>query len=147
MYDPTADYQNDGGFAGSSGTPGIPTYSGTKRSGFSRSVARTTGVFTKAEFSNPTGTGTTAVEPTQGANTFRNLGYFNVDAGLAKSFHVPLPHTSHGGQFVLRGEAVNLLNRTNYQGLGGDVTNATTFGKVTSVNQQRYLQLGGRFEF
>jgi hypothetical protein len=147
VYDPTVDYQNDGGFAGSSGTPGIPTYNGTRRGGFSRSVARTTGVFTTAQFSNPPGTGTTAVEPTQGANTFRNFGYFNVDAGLAKSFHVPLPHTSQGGQFVLRGEAVNLLNRTNYQGMGGDVTNATTFGKVTSVNQQRYLQLGGRFEF
>ena len=147
VYDPTVDYQNDGGFAGSSGTPGIPTYNGTRRSGFSRSLARTTGVFTPSQFSNPIGTGTAAVEPTQGANTFRNFGYFNVDAGLAKSFHVPLPHTSTGGQLVLRGEAVNLLNHTNYQPMGGDITNATTFGKVTSVNQQRYLQLGGRFEF
>jgi hypothetical protein len=110
-------------------------------------VARTTGVFTAAQFTDPPGTGTTAVEPAQGANTFRNFGYFNVDAGLAKAFSIPLPFTSHGGQFVLRGEAVNLLNRTNYQDMGGDVTNATTFGKVTSVNQQRYLQLGGRFEF
>ena len=147
VYNPGVDYQNDGAPNGASFNPGIPTYTGTKRSGFSRHAARTTGVLTAAQFTNPPGTGTIAVEPTQGANTFRNLGYFNVDAGLAKSFSVPLPHISNGGQFVLRGEAVNLLNRTNYQDMGGDVTNATTFGRVTSVNQQRYLQLGGRFEF
>jgi hypothetical protein len=76
----------------------------------------------KACFEDAPGTGITAVEPTQDANTFRNFSYFNVDAGLAKSFHVPLLQASQGGQFVLRGEAVNLLNRTNYQGMGGDVT-------------------------
>lgn len=147
VYDPNVSYQNNGGFQGTSDTPGIPTYLGTKRSGFSRHTALTTGIFTTAEFVDPSGTGTKAVEPTQGPNTFRNFGYFNVDAGLAKSFSVPLPHRPQGGQFVLRGEAVNLFNHTNYQAMGGDVTNATTFGKVTAVNQQRYLQLGGRFEF
>jgi len=149
VVNPTIDYQHNGSitFDGAGGgTPGFPTYLGTRRSGFSRSQART-GVFTTAQFVDPPGAGTMAVQSTQGANTFRNLGYFNVDAGLAKAFHVPLPHLSDTAQIVLRGEAVNLLNRTNYQGFGDDVTDGTTFGLATSANQKRYLQIGGRFEF
>jgi len=38
------------------------------------------------------------------------------------------------------------LNRTNWQPMANDVTDGN-FGTVTSANQKRYLQLGGRFEF
>lgn len=143
------DYQYNGSlkFDGNGGgTPGLPTYLGAQRSGFSRSQAQS-GVFTAAQFVDPVGAGTMAVQSTQGANTFRNLGYFNVDAGLAKSFSIRLPYMSQTGHLILRGEAVNLLNRTNYRAFGTDVNNGTTFGKATSANQMRYLQLGGRFEF
>jgi len=149
VIEPGTDYQYNGSATLDSttgGTPGFPTYLGTKRSGFSRSQARA-GIFTKAQFVDPPGTGTMAVQSTQGANTFRNLGYFSVNAGLSKGLAVPLPRRTEPAHFFLRGEAVNLLNRTNYQAFGDDTTNATSFGLVTSANQKRYIQIGGRFEF
>jgi hypothetical protein len=149
VVDPTKDYQYNGSItldSSTGGTPGFPNYVGAKRSGFSRSQART-GIFTKSQFVDPVGTGTMAVQTTQGANTFRNLGYFTVNAGLSKGFSVPLPRRTEPAHLYLRGEAVNLLNRTNYQAFGDDVTNATSFGLATSADQKRYLQIGGRFEF
>jgi len=149
VVDPLVDYQHNGSTSldgAGAGTPGFPTYLGAKRSGFSRAQART-GVLSAAQFVDPPGTGTMAVQSTQGANTFRNLGYFTVNAGLSKGFSVPLPRRSEPAHFYLRGEAVNLLNRTNYQAFGDDVSDATTFGLVTSANQKRYIQIGGRFEF
>ncbi len=142
------DYAYDGSikFDGtSSGTPGMPDYLGTQRSGFSRSLARK-GVLTASQFADPAGYGTMAVQSTQGANTFRNYGYFNVDAGLAKTFQFRLPWRE-SGSLVLRGEAVNLLNRTNYQSIQNDMSNSSTFGTVLAANQKRYVQIGGRFEF
>jgi hypothetical protein len=146
------DYQNDGSFAfdGVGGaTPAFPTYTGSKRKGFSRKEA-ITGVFTASQFVDPAGTGTEPVTSQQGANTFRNLGYFNVDATVSKGFSIPLHGRPDGAKFLLRGEAVNLLNRTNWQSIVNGLTSGApglTFGSVTSANQKRYLQLGGRFEF
>ena len=146
------DYQNDGGFAfdGVGGaTPAFPTFTGSKRRGFTRREA-ITGAFTAAQFVNPSGTGNGPVTAQQGANTFRNLGYFNVDATVSKGFTVPLPKRPDGAKFYLRGEAVNLLNRTNWQSIvNGETSGAPplSFGSVTAANQKRYLQLGGRFEF
>jgi hypothetical protein len=149
VVEPGVDYQHNGSdtFDGTTGgTPAFPNYLGTKRTGFSRAQART-GIFTTAQFVDPAGTGTTVVQSTQGANTFRNLGYFTVNAGLSKGFAIPLPRRTEAAHLYLRGEAVNLLNRTNYQAFGDDTTAATTFGLVTSANQKRYLQIGGRVEF
>jgi hypothetical protein len=143
------DYQHNGSLVAdgaTAGTPGLPTYLGSKRSGFNRSAAQS-GVFTVDQFVDPTGAGTVPVQSTQGANTFRNLGYFTVDAGVSKGFAIPLHLTKEPAHFILRGEAVNLLNRTNYTAFGDDVNDATNFGKVTSANQKRYIQIGGRFEF
>jgi hypothetical protein len=149
VVEPGVDYQHNGSAtfdAATAGTPGFPTYLGRQRSGFSRAQARA-GIFTTAQFADPVGTGTMAVQSTQGANTFRNLGYFSVNAGLSKGFFIPLPRRTEPAHLVLRGEAVNLLNRTNYQAFGDDTTDTTTFGLATSANQKRYLQIGGRFEF
>jgi hypothetical protein len=146
------DYQNDGGYAfdGAGGaTPAFPTFNGTKRKGFTRTQALN-GVFTQSQFSNPAGVGTEPVTSQQGANTFRNLGYFNVDATVSKGFNIPFPGRADGVKFYLRGEAVNLLNRTNWQNIVSGwaaPTVAPTFGSVTAADQKRYLQLGGRFEF
>lgn len=145
---PNVDYQNDGSakFDGNNGTPGMPTYSGTIRRGFDRSKALS-GVLTASQFTDPTGTGTATVASTQGANTFRNLGYFDVDASLAKTIDFKVPGRESGLKLVLRGEAVNFLNRTNWQGFVSDLGNAGSFGKVLAANQKRYLQIGGRLEF
>lgn len=151
VVEPGTDYQNDGSTAfdgNGGGTPGFPNYSGIKRSGFSRSRA-VSGVLDASLFSDPAGVGTGPVTSNQGANSFRNLGYFTVNGGLSKSFGLPLPGTVEGthAQLTFRGEAVNLLNRTNYQGFDSDLTDTSFFGKVRTANQKRYMQLCVRLEF
>jgi hypothetical protein len=69
-----------------------------------------------------------------------------VNASLSKGFAFPIPKVADSAKFFFRAEAVNLLNRTNWQPMANDVTDGN-FGTVTSANQKRYLQLGGRFEF
>lgn len=141
------DYQNNGcnKFDGVGGCVGVPTYSGHKRTGFKRSEVLA-GAFTAKQFTDPVGLGTQPVVSTQGANTFRNLGYQSVNANLSKGFSLPIPGVSEAAKFFLRAEAVNLFNRTNWQGIHNDPADAN-FGTVTNANQKRFLQLGGRFEF
>jgi hypothetical protein len=70
-----------------------------------------------------------------------------VNGSLSKGFTIPAPYTNgEGVKFFLRGEAVNVLNRTNYNSIDNNVTDGT-FGQVTSANQKRYFQIGGRLEF
>ncbi len=150
--DSGVDYQNDGsgtldGAGG--GTPAFPTYSGSKRKGFSRSEVLA-GAFTTSQFSDPAGVGTEPVVSLQGANSFRNLGYFNMNLSLSKGFNFPIPKVADKAKFFFRAEAVNVLNRTNWQGIWNGMASeaaGTDFGTVKTANQKRYLQLGGRFEF
>jgi hypothetical protein len=46
----------------------------------------------------------------------------------------------------LRGELLNLFNRSTLGGISGDINNAN-FGYVTSVSGNRQVQLSGRIEF
>lgn len=143
------DYANDGSLNldGNAGTPQFPTYqSGLKHKGFSRKQVSLTGAFTPADFTNPAGLGTQPILSQQGANTFRNPGYFTVNSGFSKAFGVPLPRISEGGKLILRGEFINLLNRTNWQGIDNDLTDSD-FGYSHNANQKRYVQIGGRFQF
>jgi hypothetical protein len=48
--------------------------------------------------------------------------------------------------FQLRGELLNLFNRSTLGGISGDINNAN-FGYVTSVSGNRQVQLSGRIEF
>ena len=141
------DYQYDGcaNFNGNSGCAGFPTYSGSKRSGFSRAEVLA-GAFTVKQFTDPAGAGSEPVNQQQGVNGFRNLGFASVNASLSKGFALPIPKVAESAKFFFRAEAVNLLNRTNWQPMANDVTDGN-FGTVTGANQKRYLQLGGRFEF
>lgn len=157
VVEPGKDYQLDGSYKFDSvggATPGFPNYSGSQRSGFSRSRAyihnATVGGINNLNptlFSDPLGTGTVTVTSSQGANTFRNLGYFTVNAGMEKGFN--LPWKMHSTRLFLRGEAVNALNRTNWKPMIGDITNQNPngFGASVADNQKRYLQIGGRLEF
>ncbi len=158
VFNQTSDYAanntGSGGQDGSSGIYGYPNYTGTQH-GFKKSQA-VAGVFGGSPtagislFPDPAGVGKTPVLGNQGPNSFRNLGYFTVNAGISKGFTFPIPHVAESARFFLRGEAVNLLNRTNYNGFVNDVNSTTTFGTVlsgTPAQQARYLQLGGRFEF
>ncbi|MGA9671487.1 MAG: carboxypeptidase regulatory-like domain-containing protein [Terracidiphilus sp.] len=143
------DYQHDGSntFDGNGGgTPGFPTYKGgLPRKGFSRKAVSLTGAFTAADFTDPAGVVTSTVRSQQGANTFRNPGYFTVNGGFSKAFAVPF-FFKEDAKFILRGDFINLLNRTNWQAIDNDITDST-FGYSKKANQKRYLQLGGRFQF
>ena len=129
------------------GRPAYPTpSSGAQRKGFSRKQVSVTGAFTGVTWTDPSGAGTQAVLSQQGANTFRNPGYFNVNAGVAKSFALPFL-TKETSNFTLRGDFINLLNRTNWNSIDNDVAEGNNFGFSTTTGNKRFLQLGARFEF
>jgi hypothetical protein len=132
---------------GGTGTPAFPTPSaGTQRKGFSRKQVSETGVFTGVTWTDPAGAGTAPVLSTQGANTFRNPGYFNVNMGIAKSFTFPWLG-NESSKFTMRGDFINLLNRTNWGPIDNDIASSPNFGFSTSTYNKRFLQIGGRFEF
>jgi hypothetical protein len=126
------------------GTPAFPTYkAGLPRKGFSRSAVSQTGAFTAADFTDPVGAGSGPVLSQQGANTFRNPGYFNVNLDIAKVTKLPFENAT----FTLRGDFINLLNRTNWGPIDNDVAEGANFGFSTTTLNKRFVQLGGRFEF
>ena len=75
-------------------------------------------------------------------NPIRNPNYFDVDAGLQKSFPI-------GQRFHLnfRVEEFNATNHVNFGQPGNNVSAKNTFGKITSAGDPRILQLVGRLEF
>ncbi len=85
-------------------------------------------------------------------NILRGPQFFNLDAGLAKTFALlPEKHII----FKFRADAFNVLNHPNFDDLdyanyGGEVniTATTNFGQLTATNgNPRVLQLAGRIEF
>ena len=88
-----------------------------------------------------------------GRNTLRQLGEFNIDLAVSRTFAI-----RDRVRFELRGEAFNFLNHTNLEGpnsaLSVQVTptnqaffNSPSFGLITAAKSSRFLQLVGRFEF
>lgn len=83
-------------------------------------------------------------------NSLRGPQYFNIDAGLAKTFPL-LPEK--GLNFLFRADAFNVLNHPNFASPGtntsyDDITQTSNFGQLTSMNGgPRVLQLSGRIEF
>ena len=85
-------------------------------------------------------------------NILRGPDYFNMDAGLAKTFAI-LP--SRNINFKFRADAFNVLNHPNFDDLdygsyGGsdNVPSTSNFGQLTQMNGgPRVLQLSGRIEF
>lgn len=75
-------------------------------------------------------------------NPIRNLNYFNVDAGLQRSFPIG-PEV----QLKFRAEAFNATNHVHFSQPGTNVSAPTTFGKITSAGDPRILQLAARLEF
>ena len=114
--------------------------SGAKTSGFSRSDYEA-GIFPRGVFKAPA-TGTNGNE---GPNAFRNPGYLGLNASAIKRVALPWFH-DQASAFTFRVEALNLLNRTNLQGVSAN-TGDTFFGRATSANPPRIFQLGARFEF
>jgi hypothetical protein len=83
-------------------------------------------------------------------NNLRGPKFFNLDAGLAKSF-VLWPDKGLNLQF--RGDAFNILNHPNFlsptnNSSYDDIQSPSNFGKLTAMNGgARVLQLGARVQF
>ena len=144
--DPAHDFTGSGGngsyFA-------IPDYTGTKRSGWSKSQ------FKAGIFSN-LGTNPSAAFPAPtcgicignvGQNTFVGAGYATWDQSLVHK--ITLPWFGDGKSVLsLRAQAFNSLNKVNFnpQYLATTI-NTGNFGQTTSAFQGRVIDLGARFEF
>jgi hypothetical protein len=75
-------------------------------------------------------------------NPIRNPKYFDVDAGLQRTF--PLTEKI---RFKFRVEEFNATNHVNFSQPGNNVSAPTTFGIITAAGDPRILQLVGRLEF
>jgi hypothetical protein len=72
-------------------------------------------------------------------------GFNRLDVGLFRNFKI-----YEGLVFQLRGEAYNVLNHTNWQGVGTTSTTsggALPFGQVGSTRDPRILQVAGKITF
>jgi len=78
-----------------------------------------------------------------GRNTGRGPGYADLDLSIFKAFPMPFSD-DHRAEF--RAEFFNALNRVN---LGNPNSNYTSslFGRITSANDPRIIQLGLRYSF
>jgi hypothetical protein len=75
-------------------------------------------------------------------NLMRNPNYFNVDAGLQRTFPI-----GERLRFKFRLEAFNATNHVHFNQPGSNVSAPSTFGKITGAGEPRILQLAGRLEF
>ncbi len=74
-------------------------------------------------------------------NSFRNPGFAQVDAVLAKQTKI-----AERWNLQLRFEFYNILNHPNLQGVNTDLSNGS-FGRSTAQYTPRYLQIGARIAF
>jgi hypothetical protein len=144
------DYNADGT---NSDLPNIPTYGYKIPTNRNAELGRTAnlvpipstatsgaaGVFNgTTDFTTPT---TLPGEGNEVINGYRNPGYANTDFALLKNTHI-----YERANLQLRLEVYNLFNRASLGGIQSGLT-SSTFGKVTSQYNARFLQLGARFEF
>jgi hypothetical protein len=78
-------------------------------------------------------------------NELRGPGFWNVDLGLFKNVYFP-----GGVRMQLRFEALNALNHPNFSNPGNNISDAGTFGFITSTTGnygERNIRLGVRVTF
>ena len=100
------------------------------------------GIFRASDFPVPAA----GMEGNLGVNTFDQPGMANIDMNLVKAFPIRW-FTREGANFELRGQFFNLFNRPNLGTVGNDLANASTFGKVTTSLNPRYIQFVARISF
>jgi len=79
---------------------------------------------------------------TAGRGIIEGPGLKNVDMTIARSFRL-----TESKSLQFRAEATNALNLVNLSNPGTNANTASTFGKVTTANPMRQLQLGLKFVF
>ncbi|MGV3518410.1 carboxypeptidase regulatory-like domain-containing protein [Luteitalea sp.] len=96
--------------------------------------------FNRAAFSIPS---TSSPFGNAERNTVRGPLFWSVDFALQKRFRLPVgPRTN----IEVRGEAFNLLNRTNFGAPNGNLS-SNAFGTITGTFDARQVQLGLRVTF
>jgi hypothetical protein len=76
-------------------------------------------------------------------NSVHGPVFWQVDFALQKRFRLPVGNNTN---IEVRGEAFNLLNRTNFGAPNGNAS-ANAFGTITSTYDPRQVQLGVRLTF
>lgn len=73
---------------------------------------------------------------------FHGPGLNDTDLALLRDFQI------REGRYVqFRAEAFNVFNHAQFNGPGGNISNPSTFGIVTSANAPRIMQIAVKFEF
>jgi hypothetical protein len=96
------------------------------------------GVFPANLFGKPA----SGKEGTLTRNAFGGPHFAQIDASLAKRFNLTERFSA-----LFRADAYNVLNHLNLSTLNGDLATPGTFGKVTSTNTPRYLQISLKLQF
>jgi hypothetical protein len=74
--------------------------------------------------------------------TILGPGFYRIDTGLFRNFKV-----TERVKFQLRGEAFNVMNHTNFNGVSVTATTPSTFGVVSGAREARILQVAGKISF
>jgi hypothetical protein len=77
-----------------------------------------------------------------GRNSLRGPGFFDMDTSLFKQFVL-----TERFQLQFRSEAFNVANRANFNNPNANVSAGVTFGRITSANDPRVLQLALKLFF
>jgi hypothetical protein len=79
-----------------------------------------------------------------GRNNLRGPGFFNVDLSLFRTITV-----TERFKLQIRAESLNVLNHPNFGNPGADISNAGTFGYITSTvgTGERNFRFGARLSF
>ena len=76
-------------------------------------------------------------------NSIRSYSFFQTDLGLHKAFRL----WNEASSLDFRAEAFNLLNKVNYGGPDGNISNGAGFGTITTAYPARQLQMAAKVIF
>ena len=101
--------------------------------------------FNASDFSDPAAG---VIDGNSSRNFIRGPGYVNLDFALIKSFGIPYGPFAETQKIDFRAEAFNLPNHPNFGAPDGALGDAgTTFGKITTAQSPRVLQLALKYVF
>lgn len=115
-----------------------PNFTGTVNNSHSRNDFLNTGVFSPSDFTAPA----IGTQGNEKRNSFRNPSYINFDASMLKNNRF----WNERVNLQLRFDFFNVFNHVNLGGVDSNLF-SSTFGKVTSTGDPRFIQLGARLSF
>ena len=109
-------------------------------SGYGQQIHTRLNWFYRPAFTAPSATSMAVGNEKRGV--IEGPGFNRLDVGVFRNFRL-----FESVAFQLRGEAFNVANHTNWQGVGTTATTQSTFGQVTSARDARILQVAGKITF